>query len=287
MKFAFIRQTSSGFDVKKKCQILEVSRSGYYEWQKRPPSRRSLANERLLEQIKIIHQVSRCLYGSPRIVATLKHKGATCGKNRVATLMRVNGIRAKTKKRFKRTTNSNHKYPLAANLVNQTFVANRPNEIWVSDITYIHTREGFLYLATVMDIYSRQIVGWAMDRTMTQWLVLEALKQARLHRNPSRGLIIHSDQGCQYASLDYQAFLKSQRYIPSMSRKGNCYDNACMESFFGTLKTELVEFETYQTRSEAKQSIFEYIEFFYNRTRLHSSLGYLSPYQFEKQSFVA
>jgi transposase InsO family protein len=201
--------------------------------------------------------------------------------------MRLNGIYAKTVKRFKVTTNSKHKYPVAANILNRQFSAEKPNQIWVSDITYIHTKEGFLYLAAIMDLYSRKIVGWAMDRMINTQLVKDALSQAKMRRNPPRGVIVHSDQGIQYASPAYQSLLKEYHFVPSMSRRGNCYDNACMESFFHTLKTELIYFNKYQTRSEAKQSIFEYIEVFYNRKRLHSSLSYKSPYDFEKRSSIA
>jgi transposase InsO family protein len=268
------------------CQVLKVSRSGYYQWKCRPDSSRFKANEELLKMIRDVHRQSDRTYGSPRIYKQLKDQ-VRCSKNRVARIMRLNGIYAKTVKRFKVTTNSKHKYPVAANILNRQFSAEKPNQIWVSDITYIHTKEGFLYLAAIMDLYSRKIVGWAMDRMINTQLVKDALSQAKMRRNPPRGVIVHSDQGIQYASPAYQSLLKEYHFVPSMSRRGNCYDNACMESFFHTLKTELIYFNKYQTRSEAKQSIFRYIEVFYNRKRLHSSLGYKSPYDFEKRSSIA
>ncbi|WP_242651712.1 IS3-like element ISCce3 family transposase [Ruminiclostridium cellulolyticum] len=275
------------FPVQKMCQILKISRSGYYAWIKRPESLRKKRNVELLEKIRNIHKVSRETYGSPRITKALKNEGINCGKNRIAKLMKENNITAKTRKKFKATTNSKHNYPVADNILNQDFTASRPNQIWVADITYIPTDEGWLYLAAIVDLYNRKVVGWAMDITMTKQLCIDALKQAIGRQRPSNGVIHHSDRGVQYASKEYQKVLKSNGFTASMSRKGNCYDNACMESFFGTLKTELIYLTRFKTRTEARLAIFEYIEVFYNRIRLHSKLGYKSPVEFEKQNKAA
>jgi putative transposase len=269
------------------CRILQVSRSGYYQWKKRPESRRTKDNQVLLEEIKQAYQKGRKTYGSPRITGALQAQGWCCGKNRVARLMRMNGIAAVGSRKFKATTNSRHNYPVAENLLSNGMEITTPQEVWVSDITYIATEQGWLYLAVIMDMFNRQIVGWAMDSTMTRKLVIEALKQAYWRHKPAAGVIHHSDRGCQYASHEYQALLKQYGFRTSMSRKGNCYDNACMESFFHTLKTELVYQHKYQTRAQAQQSIFEYIEIFYNRVRLHSTLGYKTPVEFLKQATVA
>jgi transposase InsO family protein len=234
-----------------------------------------------------VYQESRQTYGCLRITRQLRYDGHRVGKNRVARIKRQAGLYAKARKKFRATTNSRHDFPVAENLLNQNFVANRPNQVWVTDLTYVSTGEGWLYLAAVMDLYSRQIVGWAMDRMMTSRLVIQALRQAVGRRCPPRGLVHHSDRGCQYASHDYQSVLRDYGFISSMSRKGNCYDNACMESFFHTLKTECVYSCSYHTRNQAIQSIFEYIEFFYNRKRLHSFLNYMSPCQFESQNIAA
>lgn len=263
------------------CQVMQVSRSGYYAWLDRPESSRRSRNLKLLTKIRKIHQQSRNTYGSPRITKALNKQGVVCGKNRVARLMQLNGIIAKTKRKYKATTNSKHNYPVTANLLNQTFNASRPNQVWVVDITYIPTDEGWLYLAAIEDLCHRKIVGWSMDCTMTRQLVLDALRQAVWRYRPSTGLIHHSDRGSQYASHEYQQALRDYGMLSSMSRKGNCYDNACIESFFGTLKRELIHGNRFRTRAEARQAIFEYIEIFYNRIRLHSYLGYMSPLEYE------
>ena len=283
MRYEFIELHRSAFRVTKMCQVLEVLRSAYYAWRKRPKSIRERENDQLLEKIKQIHSASRHLYGSPRITGELHDQGVVCGHNRVARLMRLNQIMAKTKRRFKVTTHSGHKLPVAPNILDRRFQAESPDRIWLSDITYIRTQQGWLYLAAILDVYSRQIVGWSMNAYLGQELVLGALRQALGRRQLSQGLIFHSDRGVQYASESVRALLTEREFIQSMSGKGNCYDNAMMESFFATLKKELVYFETYRTRAEAKQSIFEYIEVFYNRLRKHSALGYLSPVQFENQ----
>ena len=263
------------------CQVLEVSRSGYYAWISRPDSARKKTNEKLLKEIKRVYKKSRNNYGYPRVTEQLQKEGIACSRNRVAKLMSKHGIVAKTKRKFKATTDSKHSFPVAENILMQKFHAAWPNQIWLADITYIPTGEGWLYLAAIIDLYNREVVGWAMDSTMTRKLVLTALKQAVNRKRPSVGLIHHSDQGKQYASLDYQQALKDYCIRPSMSRKGNCYDNACIESFFGTLKRELIHGCRFRTRAEARLAIFEYIEVFYNRIRLHSALNYMSPVEFE------
>lgn len=269
------------------CTTLEVSRSGFYAWLGRRESERSLANRRLTERIREEHERSRKIYGSPRIHAALKARGETCGLNRVARLMSEAGIRSKVKRKFKRTTNSRHDHPVAANLLAQDFSTSGPNEVWASDITYIWTDEGWLYLASTMDLFSRAVVGWSMSSTMPASLVVDALSMAIDRRSPPAGMIHHSDRGVQYAAGDFQGLLEQHGIVCSMSGKGNCYDNAVKESFFHTLKTELCDHEHYRTREEARASIFEFIEVFYNRQRLHSSIGYLSPIEFEVQQRVA
>ena len=276
------------FEISMMCRVLHVSRSGYYAWRRRPVSGREMANQKLTEQIEEIHQESRQTYGSPRIHAELADQGVKCGHNRVARLMRKAELRAKQNRKFKvRTTDSAHDYPVAPNLLEQDFQASQPNEKWVADITYILTAEGWLYLAAVMDLYSRRIVGWAMGDTLERWLPLAALEMALETRQPAPGLLHHSDRGSQYASEDYQAVLTKYQIQASMSRTGNCYDNAPIESFFGTLKTELVHHRHYATRAEAKTDIFEYIEVFYNRFRRHSALDNLCPVVFEKLPMAA
>jgi len=281
MKYEFITGHRSTLRVKKMCQALRVSRSGYYDWQNRGQSQRDLSNEVLLEQIEKTYRESRGTYGSPRITAELRANGDSCGNKRVARLMRINGIAAKTKRRFKVTTDSGHNQPVAANLVNRKFEAEKANRLWSSDITYIPTNEGWLYLSVVLDVYSRRIVGWSMNRRLTKELALDAVNQALRYREPGSGMIFHSDQGSQYASDKFRELLDNHDIKASMSGKGNCYDNAITETFFHTLKTELVYFERYQTREEARLSIFEYIEVFYNRKRRHSAIGYKNPVEFE------
>jgi len=263
------------------CQVLEVSRSAYYAFRQRPKSQRGQENERLLEQIQDIYRESRCLYGSPRITAELKDRGIVCNHKRISRLMHVNHIQAKTQKKF-RVKTSKHDYPLFPNILKQEFQASEPNRIWTSDITYIRTDQGWLYLAAILDLFSRMVVGWAMDAHMDHSLVLHAIWQALGRRNLLEGCIFHSDRGSQFACEEVSSFLKERRFIQSMCGKGNCYDNAVTETFFGTLKSELIQFNHYRTRTEARQSIFEYIEIYYNRTRRHSTLGYMSPLHYEK-----
>ena len=269
------------------CKLLEVSRSGFYAWLRRGESRRSRENRRLTALIRQEHEKSRQTYGSPRIHAALKAAGEKCGLNRVARLMREAGIRSKVRRKFKRTTNSKHAHSIAENLVARESRPNGPNQVWASDITYIPTDEGWLYLASTMDLYSRLIVGWSMSSRMPASLVVDALRMAIDRRSPPAGMIHHSDRGVQYAADAFQGLLDQHGIRCSMSGKGNCYDNAVKESFFHTLKAELCDHERYRTREQARASLFEYVEVFYNRQRLHSTLGYLSPSVFESRQHVA
>jgi len=259
-------------------KVLRVSRSGYYQWRKRLPSNREKDNERLLEQIREVYHSYRRVYGSPRITAEINGKGTRCGKNRVARIMKANRIRAEIKRGFRRTTDSKHGYALAANLL---IHRSQTERLWASDITFVPTREGWLYVSAIMNVESRKIIGLSMSNRLSEELTAAALKQAVARQKPPEGLIHHSDRGRQYASYAYQALLRRYGITPSMSRSGNCYDNAYMESFFGTLKRELVYGERYHTREEARLNIFEYVEVFYNRIRRHSALGYRSPEQYE------
>jgi transposase InsO family protein len=267
------------------CRVLHVSRGGYYTWVKRleePPSGREMANRELTAAIQTTFERSRGTYGAPRIYAELKECGMECSLNRVARLMRKAGIKARKRRAYKvTTTNSKHNYPVAPNTLDRQFWAEGPNQKWVGDITYIATREGWLYLAAVVDIYSRRVVGWAMDKHMETSLVESALSMAAARRRPCSGILHHTDRGSQYASHDYQQLLSAHHMEVSMSRKGDCYDNALMESFFSTLKAECAT-GVYASRSEARQSIFEYIEVWYNRKRRHSAIGYVSPEAFER-----
>ena len=268
------------------CETLGVSRSGYYSYKSRSKSKREIEREKLLKEIRIVFQASRELYGSPRITAALLSKGIECNKKRISRIMRSNGIKAKTVRKYKATTNSKHKLPVANNLLNQNFEVKHPNKVWTGDITYIWTKKGWLYLAVVLDLYSRRVVGWHVDKNMTKELVIKALNQAVINRRLNGDILFHSDQGIQYASNEFRSVLNKEGIEQSMSRKGNCYDNAVSESFFHTLKTELIYFERYDSREEAKLSIFEYIEVYYNRKRIHSSIGYKSPAQFEDQAMT-
>lgn len=287
MKYEFIEAHSSEFRVEKMCQVLDVSRSSYYSWLNRPQSERDRENASLLKEICKVHVESRGLYGSIRVTRKLNNKGIKCGKNRVARIMKDNGIQSRIKRKFKATTNSKHNYPVAANLLDQNFETGKNNEVWIADITYVPTDEGWLYFAGIVDLHRRKVIGWSMDSTMTQQLTIDALNQALLRECPPNGVIHHSDRGSQYAANDYRKLLSKNGFIQSMSRKGNCYDNACMESFFGTLKTELIYLTRFKTRAEAKQAIFDYVELYYNRIRLHSALGYKSPLEFERHNNAA
>ena len=284
MKYAFIRDHRGAFSVSLLCRTLEVGSSGFYAWLNRPESPRKQETRRLLMAIKVIHQKSRKNYGSPRIHAELNENGYACSKHRVSRLMSQHGIVSKHKRKFKVTTNSAHSYPVAGNLLQRRFDVSGPGECWVSDITYIPTQEGWLYLAITLDLFSRKVIGWSMDRWITGQLVIEALNMAIKNGCLKSGLIHHSDRGVQYASNRFQSLLKTYGIRCSMSRKGDCWDNAVAESFFHTLKVELIHGTIYNTRQEARTAIFEYIEVFYNRQRRHSYLGYLSPIDFEKKN---
>lgn len=269
------------------CAAFEVSPSGYYDWGRRQtqPGPRAQDNALLSELIRQIHRHSRKTYGSPRIQAELVKVGRAHGRHRIARLMRHQNLWGRVKGHFRvRTTDSNHDQPIAPNRLAKLSAPTAPNQIWVGDITYIPTQEGWLYLAGVMDRYSRRIVGWAMDQTIDTQLVLAAWNMARTQRQPSPGLVFHSDRGCQYASAAFRQALAHTQTLPSMSRKACCYDNAAMESFWSTLKHELVYRGAFNTRAQARQAIFEFIEAFYNRRRIHSSLNYLCPVDFEKQT---
>ena len=287
MKFRFISAHRETFKVGRMCTLLKVSRSGYYTWLKRPESRRSLENRALEDKIRVFHAASHGIYGSPKIHRDLIDDGVRCGKNRVARIMREAGIRSRTKKKFKATTNSRHNLPVAPNLLNQDFTVDAPDRTWVSDITYIHTKTGWLYLAVLIDLFNREIVGWATSSRMTRQLAIDALQMALGRRTPAQGLVHHSDRGSQYASGDYQKLLSKHAITCSMSRKGNCYDNAVAESFFRLLKTEWVNHHRYLSRSQATNSLFDYIEIFYNRKRRHSTLGYATPQEYVTFSLAA
>ena len=287
MRYEFIKSHCDEFPIKLMCEVLDVSRPGFYDWRDREPSKREQENKELLEDIERVFEDSRETYGSPRIHQTLQDEGRNVGRNRVARIMRDNGIRAVQPRRKKRTTDSNHAFPIAKNLLDRQFTAVTADEVWLADITYIETDQGWLYLAAVLDVYSRKIVGWAMDKTMSRKLCMDALSMAIVNRKPAEGLVHHSDRGSQYASGDYQQMLDDNGMTCSMSRKGDCWDNAPMESFFGTLKTESLHRFDFATRDEARRVVFEYIEIFYNRKRKHSALDYESPAGFEEMAKAA
>ena len=281
MKYQFIKRNCKTFSVESMCEVFEVSRAGYYDWKDRPPSNREKDNQDLLKKIKEIFYDSKKRYGFRKVYRQLKQNGVDCSKNRVGSLMRKNGLISKVKKKFKATTDSKHNFPITKNILNRKFNVEKPNTCWVGDISYIWTAEGWLYLATVIDLYSRAVVGWSLDKRMTSSLIENAFLKAIWSRNPSSGIIFHSDRGSQYAGNAFQKLLKLHNAISSMSRKGNCWDNAVAESFFKIIKSELIYHCKYATRAEARDSIFEYIETFYNSKRLHSSVGYMSPMQFD------
>lgn len=264
------------------CEILNVSTSGYYAWLKRDNSEKEGRELRLLRAIEDVHKSSRATYGSPRVFAQLKGMGHEVNKTTVERTMKKHGIRAKTKRKFRVTTDSKHNLPIAQNLLARNFSPEKPNQTWAGDITYVWTKQGWLFLAVVVDLFSRQVVGWSLDKTMTKELVLSALQQAYFRRKPGTGLIFHSDRGSQYCSKEFRKALKQYRMLQSQSRKANCWDNAVVESFFHTLKTEAIYHEDFETREEAERIIFEWVEAFYNRKRLHSTLGMKSPVDFER-----
>lgn len=281
MRFRFIQEHIGRYSVKRMCHALRVSRSGYYAWLKRGPSARELANQRLLVLIRAIYRAGRRRYGYRKVHQALLCQQVAAGRNRVARLMRQESLRSVRRRLYRVTTQSDHKRPLAPNRLAQRFEATAPNQTWLSDITFVRTAQGWLYLAAVLDLFSRRVVGWAIESHLTDGLTRKALHMALLNRSPSPGLLHHSDRGSQYASSKYQHLLEQAQAQVSMSRAGNAYDNAPMESFFATLKTELVQHRRYQSQKEATNDIFEYIEVFYNRQRLHQALGYRTPVDFE------
>jgi len=282
VRFAFIAAEKATFPVRLLCRTLQVSRAGFYAWRTRPPAPRQQADERLGLAIAAIHAESRQRYGSPRIHAELADRGCRTSRKRVARLMRVRGLAARRRRQFRVTTQSHHRFPIAPNVLARQFERAQPDQAWVTDITYIPTREGWLYLAVILDLCSRFAVGWAMSERITDDLTLNALGMALARRRPPQGLLHHSDRGSQYASRDYQQVLAQHRIVCSMSRRGDCWDNAVAESFFATLKVELVHDASWATRATARTDLFEYLELFYNGQRRHSALGYLSPRAFER-----
>ena len=287
MKYAFIDRERRRWPILVMCRVLCVHRSGYYVWQrsKEHPGKRSLETASLLQAIREVHRLSRGSYGSPRITAALRRQGWKCSRGRVARLMKANAIKAKRRHRYCVTTHSNH-VVASPNRIERNFTTLAPDRLWVTDMTYIETSEGFLYVATILDLFSRKVVGLAMRADLSKELVIDALKQALQRRKPQPGLILHSDRGTQYSAVQYREILHRHGILQSMSRKGDCWDNAPMESFFKTLKVEEVYQRRYATREQARQSIFEYSEIFYNRQRLHSALGYQAPETFEAQAIT-
>ena len=284
MRFRFIDVEKANHPVRILCRCLRVSRSGFYAWRKRSESERSKEDRRLTQAIQISHRESRCTYGSPRVHADLRELGERISRKRVARLMREANLEARRRRRFKRTTDSNHSFPIAENVLDRQFAVDRPNIWWVGDITYIWTDEGWLYLAVLLDLFSRRVVGWSMNSTITRQLALDALQMALDGRAPGPELGQHTDRGSQYASKDYRKRLKDRGITCSMSRRGNCWDNAVSESFFSSLKMECVYRQHFATRAQARAAIFDYIEVFYNRQRRHSTLGQTSPAEFERRA---
>jgi transposase InsO family protein len=282
VRYQFIEAHHEAWPVRLMCQALGVSTGGYYEWRRRPASARQQRREDLAAKIQTIHLEMKARYGSPRIHAELVARGESCSVNTVAKLMRQHGIAARTKRKFRCTTDSNHRHPVAENLVARQFEPEAANQVWAADITYIPTGEGWLYLAAVEDLHSRRIVGWSMSERIDSRLVVDALEMAVARRLPGEGLVAHSDRGSQYASEHYQRLLAGHGITCSMSRRGDCWDNAPMESFFASLKKELVHGVEFATRAEARAELFQYIEVFYNRVRRHSALGYQSPAEYER-----
>jgi len=285
MKFRLIEDQRGAFPVRVLCNVMGVSPAGYYAWRGRPESPREAANRALLTEIRRLHLAHRGHYGAPRIHAALRGLGHAASRGRIERLMRRQGIRAVTPQRFRPcTTDSRHNWPIAPNRLGQKFAAERPNQVWLADISYVPTSEGWLYLAVVLDLFTRKIVGWAMREHMRAELTIAALTMAIQRQKPPPGLIHHSDRGSQYAAADYRKVLDAAGLIQSMSRKGNCWDHAPMESCFGTIKTELVHQASYPTRDAARHDLFAYIEGYYNRQRIHSALGYITPEQAERQA---
>lgn len=283
MRFAFIDAEKATFPIAMSCAVLGVSRAGFYAWRTRPPAARTLADQRVALAVAAIFTEYKRRYGSPRVQRELASRGQHIGRRRVARLMRTHGLRARQPRRFRTTTDSQHSLPIAPNVLARRFTVRAPNTVWVSDLTYVWTNEGWLYLLVILDLFSRRIVGWTLGERMTRQLALDALTMARTHRAPPRGLLFHSDRGSQYASADFSQQLAAHGIVASMSRRGDCWDNAVAESFFSTFKLELVYETAWLTRAEARVAIFEYLERFYNGQRMHSALGYVSPIAFERQ----
>ena len=267
------------------CQMLNIKRSAYYDWLNRAESKRKQNDNDLVKEIRRVHKESRNTYGVRRIKAQLNKENIVCGKHKISRLMNENNIHSKLKRKFKATTYSDHKYPVAPNLLNQNFKAEKPNEKKVGDIIYVGTEEGWLYLASIEDLFQKEVVGWSLNTRMTRDMTIAAMEQAIKKHRPDAGLIFHSDRGVQYAAMDYQELLSKNQIVQSMSRKGNCYDNACGESFFASLKKDLIYGKKFKTIEEAKLAIVDYIETFYNCKRLHSSLGYKSPKEYIEEYY--
>lgn len=285
MRFAFIEAHRDQFSIRLMCQVLKVSPSGYYAWRNRPPSQRAQEDARLWPLIEKAHDESHGIYGYRRVYQALLALAIKASRRRVAGLMRQHGCRGRQFRRYVVTTRPGKRLPEVPDLVDRHFRTDRPNAVWVSDITYVRTAQGWLYLAVVLDLFARRVVGWSMLPTLTQALTIQALKMALIHRQPENGLIHHSDRGTQYTSHHYQQLLRAYHARPSFGRTGSCFDNAAMESFFGSLKSEWLHHQRFETRQQAMRSIFYYIEVFYNRRRLHSANGYRSPANFENLSF--
>ena len=281
MRFAFIAAEKACFPVALMCRLLAVSRAGFYAWRRRPVAPRAHQDERLALAVAAIYAENHGRYGSPRVQMELRARGQRSGRKRIARLMRIQGLRARPRRRYRTTTDSRHGLPVCPNLLARRFAVAQPNTAWVTDMTYIWTLQGWLYLAVIIDLFSRRVVGWSMSERIDRKLALDALRMALAQRRPPRGLIHHSDRGSQYASGDYQQLLAEHGIRASMSRRGDCWDNAVAESFFASLKLELVYQVQWPSRSAARKALFEYLELFYNRRRRHSSLGYLSPAEFE------
>ena len=290
MRYGCIEQHRSAFPVVLMCRVLEVTRSGFYAWRERAPSARAREDQRLRIEVRVIHSEARGCYGSPRVHAELQARGERVSRKRVARLMLQQDLRGKKRRRYRVTTNSEHAYPIAPNVLDRKFGIEEvggPDQAWVSDITYVPTREGWLYLAIVLDLASRLVVGWSMGETLESKLAIDALDSALQWRRPPPGLLHHSDRGVQYASNEYRELLEEQQAVVSMSRKGNCWDNAVAESFFATVEIELIEGADWHTRAEARTAIFEFVEVWYNRHRRHSSLEYLTPAEFDERLWEA
>lgn len=287
MRYQFIKAYAQEHSITRLCCALRVSRCGYYAWIDRAPSAREQDNARLLDKIKTIHQQSRQTSGSDKTWRLLIRQGEVCGRHRVARLRSINGIEAIRMKRFKASQGARNSEPMSCNVLNRQFSVQRPDRVWVTDTTFVATRQGWLYLAVVVDLYSRRVVGWAMSNSNNSQLVCDALNMAIEHRQPKAGLLHHSDQGITYTCNQYRSILEQNKMISSMSRKGNCHDNAVAESFFGNLKNELTYHCDFTTRQDARSAIFDYIELFYNRKRLHQTLDYHAPVEYERMQAVA